>query len=906
MPLEIAPLALGLVVNLIADAVGGVVKVSALPYFTKRRMIRRVEDATAEVIEPLLPFLANEGLSEAKQKLLIQAIIDELRPVANDPVSLLNGSLDGQKIFDQVYASRPLPQVILDEGMKDVYALIFPRIATLLCKLPLAVKEWESEAWAENFRRFDDIANQLRALFGRVDELASAPSREGDETLSLVRRTSAQTIGLELDLTGLRSDRPLAGRFDDFFVHPELSTEEKKKGPEKRDIGSEEEAFAHFIAPGRRAIIVGAPGAGKSTWTKWLQRKALTTAWQGLAVRMELRRLKVSSLPSVYGLVRSSISHHLSDELPNERITRWLRGKLILFILDGFDEIRPSDRDAVIKWMMGLRDVVRNCPLIVTSRPLTTGHLAGLEQQWQTWTVAPFNEQRIVEYIGRWYQYTPLLVGDEVGVDAAGLARAWRLDPTIGPLTGNPLLLSTLLMVHHIDGSLPAGRSELYRRYVDGMLGIWDDRRHVAATSVQLTLDEKRKIIRGFALHLFDEEQEQLDEGDAIAWLAGFLTRLKLELDAETVLSALRERSGLIVGPGVYGFAHKSIAEFFVADAIVQGDQRDRGGGRIDRFMLFEHRANDRWNTVTFLWSGLAPVADVMAFVVELLDGGDVSLAAGVLLDQYQRLAHEERRALLIRLLRVLSDLRRGNPLTVGLTQFIVSHPKGLDVNLPLPTFHVRGLLPFASFHSLLFRALGDQTLVWSDRSGLARPLRDLFWMWAARGYRERDVWRECLGTEMPAQGDERWWHFWAAENVFLIAMKNSPDKLYSVIEDYRKAAPERAGLILIALLSAALFTYHHYRDHQLRRGLWKDCVKCLLAVLPRLEEGAVDQDWLGLSRDWVVGYGDSGESTGDLLNMFGKAVREVAEGESALAASSARAFELLSKLETRREMFEG
>ncbi|MCP4539905.1 MAG: hypothetical protein GY832_22425, partial [Chloroflexi bacterium] len=172
----------------------------------------------------------------------------------------------------------------------------------------------------------------------------------------------------------------------------------------------------------------------------------------------------------------------------------------------------------------------------------------------------------------------------------AALAAGWRADPTIEPLTGNPLLLSTLLMVHHLDGSLPTGRSKLYRRYVEGMLGLWDDRRKVTATTVQLTLVQKRQILRGFALHMFLQEQDQLDEPATMDMVQELLQKMNVSLPAEGVLAALRERSGLIVGPGIYSFVHKSVAEYLVAEAILQGDQRDESGRRIDRFMLFEHR----------------------------------------------------------------------------------------------------------------------------------------------------------------------------------------------------------------------------------------------------------------------------------------------------------------------------
>jgi hypothetical protein len=229
---------------------------------------------------------------------------------------LFQDSLNGQKIFEELYANRDLPQVVIEDGLKEIYTLLCPRIATLLCRIPAAVKDWESEAWTENFRRFDEITTQLRALFGRVDELATSPAREADETLSLVRRTLAQKISLELDLTGLRADRPLMGKFDDFFVHPEIKGVWQDKGEEKvKVVGTSNESFEQFVRDSRGAIVIAPPGAGKSTWTRWLQRETLSTRWTGIGIRVELRRFSNASLLSLYDLIREAVSRHLAEEL---------------------------------------------------------------------------------------------------------------------------------------------------------------------------------------------------------------------------------------------------------------------------------------------------------------------------------------------------------------------------------------------------------------------------------------------------------------------------------------------------------------------------------------------------------------------------------------------------------------
>ena len=60
--------------------------------------------------------------------------------------------------------------------------------------------------------------------------------------------------------------------------------------------------------------------------------------------------------------------------------------------------------------------------------------------------------------------------------------------------------------------SYPTAACKLYRRYVDGMLGLWDDRRQVVATDVPLSQTQKHQIMRGLALRMFLEGQEQWDE----------------------------------------------------------------------------------------------------------------------------------------------------------------------------------------------------------------------------------------------------------------------------------------------------------------------------------------------------------------------------------------------------------
>ncbi len=905
MLLELGQLALDLIINLLASVIHEGVNYKAKPYFERRKIDSRIEDAVAEVVEPMLPFLAQEHIPEDKQRRLIQTCVDELRPLSQNPEPLFQGSLDGQKIFDELYANRNLPKVVIEDGLKEIYTLLCPRIATLLCKIPAAVKDWENEAWSENYRRLDEITTQLRHLFSSVDELATSPSRQADETLSIVRRLLAQKVKLKLDLTGLRADRPLAGQFDDFFVHPEIKETPEDQKKQARVVGAADESFTQFTSRQRQATVVGPAGAGKSTWAKWLQRETLTPRWTGIGVRVELRRFADKPLLSLHDLVRETAGRHLAEDLTAERIGRWLDAKQVVFILDGFDEIRPIDRDKVYDWLVELQSAARGCPFVLTSRPLTTDHLERLNAaEWQDWTIEPFDEPRIVDYIQRWYAHTPLLPDDKRAINAEELATSWRGDPTIKPLTGNPLLLSTLLMVHHLDGSLPSGRSELYRRYVEGMLGLWDDRRQVSATAVQLMLEQKRQITRGFALKLFFEEQDQLDEPATLEWLREFLQKMNISSPASEILDAIQERSGLIVGPGIYSFAHKSIAEYLVAEAVLQGDQRDAAGIRIDRFRLFEHRDHDRWNTVTFLWAGLAPLSDLEAFIEECSQAKNLKLAYGILDDQYDRIPIDIRRRL------VLQPMAAEQfPETPSRSGWLVSRPSTISLDgRPGPgrsELTLRSIGPSPDLSNVIDRSATDGTIAWSDQINAKEGWREYFWMYFADRPNDIDVWQACLALPCPASSSPLIWLFGAAERAFWTAVTPETKNIEIVLATYQEACPQARGLAPMALMSVGLALLLS-EDSQPSQSTYESVNK-LLEVLPDSDKGNVIPEWLLGTRDWIINRGrEHDERMGDLFVVFVDQMEElVKQGHLERNETYERAINFVRELQNRREILE-
>ncbi|MBP0019675.1 MAG: NACHT domain-containing protein [Cyanobacteria bacterium SBLK] len=883
--------------------------------FVQRLKIKnRVEIATAEVAQLLQVFLSQENITEHQQRLLMQTCVEELRPLAETPEQLFKGSLNGQQIFDNLYKDRPFPEVVVDEGLKEVYALLCPRIATLLCKIPAAVTEWEGEAWRENFRRFDEIVEELRSLFAKVDALAIESSQQADKTLRNARRIVAQKIGIELDLTGLRADRPVAGKFANFFVHPQLVYQEIEQG-KNEIIETENDSFDRFIGWKNRAVLIGGPGAGKSTWSKWLQRETvLSDRWEGIGVRVELRGLTGDSLPSLNDLIRKIVGDVLKDEITSDRLHQWLEKKQVIFILDGFDEIAPSSRDTVRNWILELQIAAQNCPIVLTSRSLTTEHLGSLGDEWLSWSVEPFDESRIVDYIQRWYQHTPLLVDGDREIDAHKLAQEWRNDPTIEPLTGNPLLLSTLLMVHHLDGRLPSGRSKLYERYVEGMLGLWDDRRKVTATSIQLSPEQKRKILQGLALSMHLQETDQLDEEEILSLIAKLLDEMKIELPIREVVDTLRERSGLIVGPGIYSFVHKSVAEYLVAETIVQGDRRDESGRRIDRWTLFENRDSDRWNTIIFLWAGLASVADVEEFLDKCNEHKSHELAYGLLYDQYDNIPSIIR----IKFLRDLLDKEYDFYVAIdssfyistsSLTSELWEVPKMRDLDLPITNLTIRKLGgQTAELYDLLSYAVTNNDINWSDVTNTTKKvMRDIMWTLCIHNIQDVDNWEKCLRSQPPENGRNSIWIAWSIQSIidnYLINSEHPKYKVFlSILSEY---FPDHSKFIPIWLIatSRSLFA-HFFKQNQVPSKYYintldKKVIEQSLQILTSTKEFFIDSELLQNIKHYHILFG---REVVDLLKDFIRKIdelydRKILEDESLYKQTK----QFIQKLIERRE----
>ncbi len=399
-----------------------------------------------------------------------------------------------------------------------------------------------------------------------------------------------------------------------------------------REVVSEPVDLPAAIREHPRAVILGDPGAGKTTLARFVALHFARACREGL---QEVRDKE----GNLYGATRlpifvrvAAFADALSAE-PDLGLREFLprafkdagvdTGDLAalfgdaldhgaaLLILDGLDEVaKAADR---VKIASRIDALASSCGdhrrVIVTSR--IAGYAdARLGSLFAQFTMREMTDEDIGKFLRRWCVSCERFHRPD---DPEG-ARAQRGEEEcsrilaeieasegVRRLAGNPLLLTILCLIHRAGGRLPERRVELYEVATKTLLRDW--RLQQAKTQArEVTEWEAEELLGPLAYHMHEHEPTGLiEESDAKALLRGWLAEARglapnhpeVAEAVEDFLRRVREQSGLFVerARGRCGFLHLTFEEYFAAREIV-GDPTTAA----DRIRA--HRHQSRWEEV--------------------------------------------------------------------------------------------------------------------------------------------------------------------------------------------------------------------------------------------------------------------------------------------------------------------
>lgn len=262
------------------------------------------------------------------------------------------------------------------------------------------------------------------------------------------------------------------------------------------------------IAAYRQLVILGEPGAGKSTLVRHLCR-AIAAHDEGC-----LKYWSAQSYPTLPFLVNlrdlarniPAVNPKRQNDEEKEREAvrqvwaffedRWEKDGLKsmrqilekaladikapgpVFFFDGLDEVRPEVRERVAFQVRAWAERYPLARIIVTCRVRSYASDAPWRLPWPERTLEPFTlEEQVPQFVRGWYAELEATgwITQRAEALAEDLLEAIRTRKELQALAPSPLLLTMMSLVHGREERLPPGKALLYDRLVDLLLWEWDD-----------------------------------------------------------------------------------------------------------------------------------------------------------------------------------------------------------------------------------------------------------------------------------------------------------------------------------------------------------------------------------------------------------------------------------------------
>ncbi|MCP4655641.1 MAG: NACHT domain-containing protein, partial [bacterium] len=391
---------------------------------------------------------------------------------------------------------------------------------------------------------------------------------------------------------------------------------------------SEPQPVLELLRENDGLIILGDPGAGKTTFLKYLA--VALAAGQGEALGLE-KYLPVVLPLSAYATaletgdvpVERFIDEYYQGrgvELPiGEMLRRALEQGGTLLLFDGLDEVRDLGRRHLVvdrvKEFYCLHRGAGN-KFVLTSRVVGYREVRPEAEGLGECTLVDFDDEEIEAFVGKW---TAALEKAASGATQAAaveakrehreLLSAVRQNPGVRSLAANPLLLTILALMKRQGVTLPERRAELYQKYVETLLRHWNLARGLDRRSArELDLAETVRVLAPLALwmHKTSPGVGLVKEGDLHRELERIFDERKHEdpvRAAGAFLDDVRGHACLLLDRGgrQYGFIHLTFQEYLAAMALAQRGQQNVAPV-VDE--LAAHVGEDPWHEVTLLTIG--------------------------------------------------------------------------------------------------------------------------------------------------------------------------------------------------------------------------------------------------------------------------------------------------------------
>ncbi|MEH0824056.1 NACHT domain-containing protein [Micromonospora chalcea] len=330
-------------------------------------------------------------------------------------------------------------------------------------------------------------------------------------------------------------------------------------------------------APGTNAVVIGNPGAGKSTLVRKAIYQQIKRPTRDLApIVLLCRELNSESDFDLTRELTNRLGLMPGVELKEGDFERLLSLGRALLVFDGIDEIADLQRRRrVILSIESLAVAYPLAPIICTTRIVGYDSAAFHNSRFSLYELDDFSEAQVSQYARRWFK-----IMRRPAIDS----KAFLQDSQeVREIRRNPLMLSLLCTLYKVRGYIPMNRLDVYKSCADLLFYSWDSLRHIPQP-----VDHKRyghTLMEELAdlFFKFPSAGAGVEEGLLVRLIASFfkdtagVDQTEAAHRAQEFLNFCAGRAWLLTSVGrdsrgqrVFAFTHRTFMEFYAARAVVR------------------------------------------------------------------------------------------------------------------------------------------------------------------------------------------------------------------------------------------------------------------------------------------------------------------------------------------------
>jgi len=298
---------------------------------------------------------------------------------------------------------------------------------------------------------------------------------------------------------------------DDLFVVPRFRTIPRREKESSNVLTMDE-----FTSRIHRAVLLGNPGGGKSTFSLKLCND-LAMQYPDIAFAGRSTLTPILVILREYGAdkkdrgcsilefieTQAKSTYQLSSPPPHT-FEYLLLNERAMVIFDGLDELLDTSyRQKITEDVEAFCRLYPSIPILVTSREVGYEQAPLDETMFETFRLAEFNEVQIQEYVRKWFTVEDR---DTPAKQQQRKINAFLSESQVVPdLRSNPLMLSLLCTIYRVENYIPRNRPDVYKTCADMLFERWDKRRNLYVPP-DLLEEHMRPLMEYLAQWIYQDE----------------------------------------------------------------------------------------------------------------------------------------------------------------------------------------------------------------------------------------------------------------------------------------------------------------------------------------------------------------------------------------------------------------